>query len=62
MQTVKTLIRLGGWSESSLGAHSFCWFCHVAAQLSLLILAIQSKKLIHSLDIVIVSAFILVNG
>ena len=33
--TVKTLIRLGGcpgWSESSLGAHSFCWFCHIAAQ------------------------------
>ena len=23
-----------GWSESSLGAHSFCWFCHVAAQMS----------------------------
>ena len=20
-----------GWSESSLGAHSFCWLCHVAA-------------------------------
>ena len=34
MQTAKTLIRLGGCpgcSESSLGAHSFCWFCHVAA-------------------------------
>ena len=33
-RTAKTLIRLGGcpgWSESSLGAHSFCWFCHVAA-------------------------------
>ena len=33
-QTAKTLIRLGGcpgWSESSLGAPSFCWFCHVAA-------------------------------
>ena len=32
--TAKTLIRLGGcpgWSESSLGAHSLCWFCHVAA-------------------------------
>ena len=32
----KTLIRLGGcpgWSESSLGAHSFCWFCHVVAQI-----------------------------
>ena len=30
------LIRLGrcpGWSESLLEAHSFCWFCHVAAQL-----------------------------
>ena len=36
MQTAKTLIRLGkcpGLSESSLGAHSFCWFCHVAAHL-----------------------------
>ena len=34
-RTVKTLIRLGecpGWSESLLGAHSFCWFCHVVAQ------------------------------
>ena len=30
------LIRLfgfPGWSESSLGAHSFCWFCHKAAHL-----------------------------
>ena len=36
MRTAKTLIRLcgyPGWSESSLGAHSFCWFCHVAAQM-----------------------------
>ena len=36
--TAKTLIRLGGcpgWSESSLGAHSFCWFCHVVAHLKL---------------------------
>ena len=35
-RTVKTLIRLGrcpGWSESSLGAHSLCWFCHVVAQI-----------------------------
>ena len=35
-RTAKTLIRLGvcpGWSESSLGAHSLCWFCHVTAQL-----------------------------
>ena len=22
-----------GWSESSLAAQSFCWFCHVAAQM-----------------------------
>ena len=31
----RRLIRLGrcpGWSESSLGAQSLCWFCHVAAQ------------------------------
>ena len=34
--TAKTLIRLGGcpgWSESSLGAESFCWFCHEAAHM-----------------------------
>ena len=34
MQTAKTLSRLGGCpglSESSLGAHSFCWFCHAVA-------------------------------
>ena len=32
----RRLIRLSGcpgWSESSLGAHLFCWFCHVAAHL-----------------------------
>ena len=36
--TVKTLIRLAGcpgWSESSLGTHSLCWFCHVAAPMYL---------------------------
>ena len=35
MRTAKTLIRLGirpVSSESSLGAQSFCWFCHGAAQ------------------------------
>ena len=34
----RRLIRLGGcpgWSESLLCAHSFCWFCHVAAHMSL---------------------------
>ena len=34
------LIRLGGcpgWSESLLGAESFCWFCHEAAQLCLIL-------------------------
>ena len=24
-----------GWSESSLGAHTFCWFCHVAVQMDM---------------------------
>ena len=36
LSTAKTLIRLDGcpgWSESSLGAHLFCWFCHVVAQI-----------------------------
>ena len=34
--SAKTPIRLGrcpGWSESSLGTYTFCWFCHVEAQL-----------------------------
>ena len=31
-RTAKTLI-CPGWSESSLGVHSFCLFCHVAAHL-----------------------------
>ena len=34
--TANTLIRLGGcpgWSEPLLGAHLFCWFCHVAAHI-----------------------------
>ena len=35
MRTAKTLIR-SGRSESSLGAHY--WFCHVAAQLVLMVL------------------------
>ena len=37
--TTKTLIRLGGCpggSESLLGANSFCWFCHVPAQMFVL--------------------------
>ena len=41
-RTAMTLIRLGrcpGWSESSLGTQSFCWFCHKAAQMVLLLLA-----------------------
>ena len=25
--------RMPGWFESLLGAQSFCWFCHVAAQI-----------------------------
>ena len=34
----RRLIRLGGcpgWSESSLGAQSLCWFCHVTAHVLL---------------------------
>ena len=35
-RTVKTLIGLG-CSASSLGAQSFCWFCHGAPQVSKLL-------------------------
>ena len=41
------LIRLGGcpgWSEFSLGAQAFCWFCHVAAHF-LILLLLQGDKL-----------------
>ena len=47
----KTLIRLGGcpgWSESSLGAHSFCSFCHVVAHLCL-VKNVQSMGIWESL-------------
>ena len=39
----RRLIRLGvcpSWSESSLGAQSLCWFCHVAAQIIYLFLCL----------------------
>ena len=47
MRTVKTLIRLGrcpGWSESSLGAQSLCWFCHIAHLLPLQLLTSIVQK------------------
>ena len=34
-RTLILLILSCRWSESSLGAHSFCWFCHVAAHIAL---------------------------
>ena len=51
MRTAKTLIRLcrcPGWSESSLGAHSFCSFCHVLAHMCSVSI-IKNKPLIHIL-------------
>ena len=47
MKKAKALIRLGGcpgWSEASLGAHSFCWFCHVAAHMCLASFLFFNKK------------------
>ena len=32
-----------GWSESSLGAHSLCWFCHETAQILKCFVAITLK-------------------
>ena len=47
LSALRRLIRLGrcpGWSESLLGAQSFCWFCHVVAQLLLLRLRLISMS------------------
>ena len=47
-RTAKTLIRLGGcpgWSESSLGAQSLCWFCHVAAHIILVIRVFYNRSI-----------------
>ena len=55
-RTAKTLIRLGGcpgWSESSLGAQTFCWFCDVAAHIQnpeLLTQFVSDKPTGHSFD------------
>ena len=46
LRTAKILIKLGrcpGWSESSLGAHSLCWFCHVVAHFILSIVLVDLK-------------------
>ena len=54
MRTAKTLIRLGGcpgWSESSLGAHSHCWFCHVAAFMLFFFKGLSWFKYTRSLDL-----------
>ena len=51
MRSVKTLIRLGGcpgWSESSLGAHSLCWFCHVAAHIYMYGASIYLRTLVRN--------------
>ena len=48
LSTQRRLIRLGGcpgWSESSLGARSFCWFCHIAAQIRWLLSKVRVKIL-----------------
>ena len=52
-RTAKTLIRLGrcpGWSESSLGAHSFCWFCHVTAHVTWCGIMSSAWSMVHLLQ------------
>ena len=58
MRTAKTLFKLGGcpgWSESSLGAHSLCWFCHVVAHLWLLQLSQEFVQFTHNQKIGLVA-------
>ena len=33
-----------GWSESSLGAHLFCWFCHVVAHINFILFRTLSHQ------------------
>ena len=33
-----------GWSESSLSANSFCWVCHVAAQISMFKANVRTRR------------------
>ena len=50
-RTAKTLMRLGGcpdWSESSLSALSFYWFCHVAAHVMGYVRIVQNANGIMS--------------
>ena len=52
MWTVNTLVSLGGcqgWSESSLGTQSLCWFCHVASHISLKYLSFSPVHLFCNL-------------
>ena len=45
-----SLIRLcgcPGWPESSLGAQSLCWFCHVAAHVLILALEFESGDTLY---------------
>ena len=63
MQTAKTLTRLGrcpGWSESSLGAHSFCWFCHVAPHIFIITKTAYFKQC-HNFGAIFVSPLIFLH-
>ena len=45
LSAAKNLIRFGGcpgWSESSLCAYSFCWFCYVAAHFIVLVSVMEN--------------------
>ena len=67
MSAQRRLIRLGGcpsWSESSLGAQSFCWFCHEAAHYyhKVLIHVYQKNSTVQSYSLVkLLTSFFGVN-
>ena len=54
-----------GWSESLLGAHSFCWFCHVVVQIlnagrnCCLVIVIRHKFIVPSSQLQYYSSFFL---
>ena len=48
-----------GWSESSLGAQSLCWFCHVAAQMCLMRTQ-DMRKMLYRNTFIIPSCILLI--
>ena len=60
VRQAKTQVSLGVrsvWSESSLGAHPLCWFCHEEAQFTQLLCLYKCYIIVYNVFYVILVAF-----